>query len=186
MMRPATAKSRLSKGTTVGKDSSKTTTNHGSSTDMGMSVSGKEMTTSANALPKYRGLRMTIDDDNETAGTTENAGKFERDSKHHSQRHPQLGVAGKGTQPSGSSTRQKKTSVTRRQESATTKAPQGATSGFGVRSAAHGKATPTPGATKGLKKSDSRGGLHTSGVSLTKLAASGKNNTDILSQLGSS
>lgn len=66
------------------------------------------------------------------------------------------------------------------------KRASGATSGFGVRSANHGKATPTPGATKGLKKSDSIGGLHTSGVSLTKLAASGKNNTDILSQLGSS
>lgn len=63
------------------------------------------MTTSQNALPKYRGIKMTIDDDSEKGHTNENAGKFEKESRHHSQRHPQLGVAGKGTQPSGSSTR---------------------------------------------------------------------------------
>ena len=71
-MRPTTAKSRLSKGSTAGN--TKPTTekagkdSHASSTDLDMKISGKEMTTNTNALPRYRGIRMNIEDEPDSAG----------------------------------------------------------------------------------------------------------------------
>ena len=57
MMRPVTSKSRLSKGGTTHKHTDSV------NDDLGhMAISGKELSTGA-AMPKYRGMRMTIDED---------------------------------------------------------------------------------------------------------------------------
>lgn len=127
-MRPVTSKSRLQKGSTAHKQS-----DSNANEDLGhMAISGKELSTGS-SMPKYRGLRMTVDEEEKT----DNAAK-----KH--QRAPGLG---KVSSAAGlSQPRQRKAARPTTAKDSFGKQPSATTVGFGKGF----KATPT--GSKSLKK----------------------------------
>ena len=153
MMRPATAKSRLSKGTTHHTSKSEKELAELKSDEI--FVSGKELAGQA-SFPQYKGLQISLDDTDKPDGDKKNAGNADKS----------LVAQGKKAVISGSNkTLQSSSQQQPRQKKNSLSRPTGSTSGAPSKPTKY-----TPLARKEVKKALNKD-LFTTGVSLSKLSA---------------